>query len=154
MKKSIATRITYLKNITAEVTSEEAKYDFDRWFDSLDPTDGKNPGKIPEVTSTNNRFQPFAKRPAGSPVPICLVASTKATPSKNYLFSENAFVFYFGDIPGYPMSRAECMAEAKRLLKKYTYFNETDYYLELVSYENVDKQINRNYTMCIAVFAH
>lgn len=153
MKRSIATRIKYLKNITAKVTSEEAKYDFDRWFDSLDPTGGKNPGKIPEVRSTNNRFQPFAKRPPGSLIPICLVASTKAKPSANYLFYENAFVFYFGDIPGYPMSPTECKEKAKTLLTKYTYFDSKDYYLDSVSYENVEKQINNHYTMCVAVFA-
>lgn len=154
MKKSIANRIGYLKSIAGKVDSEQAKYDFDRWFDSLDPTDGKNPNKIPQVISTNNRFQPFAKRPPGSPVPICLVASTTARPKANSFFSENAFVFYFGDIPGYPMTSAECMQEALRLLTKYTYFNKEAYRLELVNYEDVDHHINRNYTMCVAVFAN
>lgn len=151
MKYNIKTRMDLLYKI-ALVDETEAKYDFDMWFGQLDPTGGKNSGKIPEVVSTNRHYQPFLSRPAGSPIPICIVASTTAKPASNWLFSEDAFVFYFADIPGYPLSSRDPLKEAKELLYKYTSYGSKKYYLQVVNYNDVTKHINKEYDYCIAVF--
>ena len=155
MKSSINKRINYLKLITAKVNQTEAKTDFDIWFGRLNPSSPENAGRIQEVTPTDPYYQPFRKRPRGSPIPVCIVESTTATPSKNWMDKENAFVFKFADFSGQIYNTdSERLDYCKSVLRKHTSFSKENYYLEKVDYNNVDNNIsNSEYTSCFAVFA-
>ena len=155
MKYATKNRIKFLKIIIAGLTQEEVKIDFDAWFNNLDPSKPQNADKIKEVTPTDRYYQPFSKRPRGSPIPVCIVESTTAKPSKNWMYSENAFVFKFADFAGQIYnSKSERLDYCKYLLKKYTYFSSKHYYLEEISYDNIDHKIpNSQYSSCFAVFA-